>query len=473
MKANCQLLLLSMLPCATAAIAQSPELRVTPFVVHGQSVDLVLFAPPGASSVTLFDVSGGPSRFLGATYHLGLTAGLGVLDAGLVGTGGFRTARIPTSLGAPLGVPLYLQSVLIEPSAVSPLVPSDGESCVVWSSSSALIEDYDDPIAMGLSGSFDAAVRGRVQASPARTRIHDRAPTGGFEFAQPLAGPLNAFGVRTQSVYRATDLGSTGDPERLVAIRWRPKLGVTPDVFHNLSIDVAHSHVVPDYVVDPWTALPRSPASGLGLSFAANVKAGETPQRLFRGDYQIAPADLRRDGYMPFPVIRPFDWNGVDSLLVDFRTPPDAAASGANGLRVFLMVLSSPQPNARVTASGRAGSTVDPYAVTVAQLGDNTYYDLQFEFVRVQSVALSRWLASPVATPDWSTPISSISQPAGSDIALEFRGARDAFGQTATAWSADIDAFDGYAFLQYRIRFTVVPGAATLPSVDQLVIPYR
>jgi hypothetical protein len=206
-------------------------------VVHGQSVDLVLFAPPGASSVTLFDVSGGPSRFLGATYHLGLTAGLGVLDAGLVGTGGFRTARIPTSLGAPLGVPLYLQSVLISRAAAA--VPSDGR----------LRRGRRQRADRGLRRSdrhgpqrrFDAVSR-HVQASPARTFTIEPHGRPSSRSRWPAA---NAFGVRTRAC-RATDLNSTGDP----ATRRDPLAPCwsVADVFQ--PVDVAHSHVVPDYVVD-------------------------------------------------------------------------------------------------------------------------------------------------------------------------------------------------------------------------------
>jgi hypothetical protein len=456
----------------TALVAQSPELRVTPFVTPGQAVDLVLFGPANASSLILFDVSGGPSRFLDQTYFLGLSSAFGVLDAGPIGSGGFRTARFPVGASAPIGTPLYLQGLVVDFTDPSPLRVSDGESCVVWANERVLIEDFRDPVAMGLGGSFDASVRGRVQAAPARTRIVGGAPVGGTVFSQPLHGPLDPNGVRAQSVFRAADLQSTGEPELVVAIRWRPEAGLVRDVLHNVAIDLAHSHVTPDYTVDPWSALPRAPNSGLGLDFAGNVRPGSSPQRVFQGDYVIDPGQRRADGYMPFPGIRPFAWNGIDSLLVDFRTPHDPAANGANGLRVYLMVLSSPQPNARVIRAGHPGSPVDPYGTTMAQLGDNTYYDFQFELVRVESVAFSRWIPAPVAQIDWQSALVSSSRPAGSGIAIDYRSARDAFGQTASAWSANLDDCDGKPFLQYRIRFTVTPGASVLPSVDQIVLSY-
>ncbi|MBI5853198.1 MAG: hypothetical protein HZB39_19490 [Planctomycetes bacterium] len=461
-----------LVPCA-ALVAQTPELRATPYVLRGDAVDFVLFAPPGAASLLLFDVTGGPALLYRETWYLGLTPLLGVLDAGVVGSGGFRTSRITNTATAPIGVPLYFQGVAIDWTRAFPLQATDGESCVVGASRTALVEDYLDPVAMGLTGSFDRSVRGRVQASPARTRTHDAPPVGGLYYWLPLLGPLNRDGVRTQSVYRTADLGSTGEPELLVAIRWHPERPVTPDVLHNVAIDLSHSHVVPDYRIDPLTAWPRFPASGLATTFAQNVLAGEAPQRAFQGDYTIDLAAIRADGYVPFPAIRPFAWNGIDSLLLDIRTPPDPNASGTNGLRAYLMTPTVPMPNARVLSYGLGGTPIDPYRVTTAQLGDSVYYDLQFEFLRVESVAISRWMQASIGQPDWLAPYVSKSQPAGSGITFEFRGARDAIGQTATAWSQNVDVADGLPFLQYRIRFTVVPGAATLPSVDQLVIPYQ
>lgn len=457
---------------AAVSTAQSPDLRVSPYVLQGQALDLVLFGPAGLPSLTLFDVSGGPSRLFDRTFHLGLTPLFGVLDAGPIGSGGFRTARFPVDARAPVGLTIYLQSVVVDWSAPSPLLTSDGESSVVWTSARVLVEDFGDPLAMGLSGNFDSSVRGRVQAAPARTRVVDGAPQGGTVFGQPLWGPFNPHGVRSQSVFRAADLRSTGEPELVVAIRWRPEARVVADLLHDVSIDLAHSHVVPDYSIDPWSALPRFPNSGLGLDFAGNVKPMDTPQRVFRGDYAIDPQQLRADGYLPLPGIRPFAWNGIDSLLVDFRTPHDPAANGANGMRVYLMAQSSPQPNARVIRHGQPGSPLDPYSTTTAAFGDNTYYDFQFELVRVESVAYSRWITAPVAQIDWHSALVSSSVPAGSSLAIEYRSARDAFGQTASAWSANLDDCDGKPFLQYRIRFTVTPGASLLPSVDQIVLSY-
>jgi len=460
-------------PCA-ALLAQAPELRATPFVLRGDAVDFVLSGPPGAASLLLFDLTGGPSLFLGETWHLGLTPSLGVIDAGTIGSGGFRTARISATATAPIGVPLYFQGVAIDGTRPLPLAATDGESCVVGSSRSALIEDYLDPAAMGLTGSFDRSVRGRVQAAPPRSRTHDVPPVGGMYFWLPLLGPLNAVGVRTQSVYRAGDLGWTGEPELLVAIRWRAGIAVSSDVLHNIAIDVSHSHVAPDYRTDPLTLLARFPGSGLAPTFAQNVRAGETPQRVFQGDYTIDPASLRADGYVPFPGIRSFAWNGVDSLLVDFRTPRDTGSSGSNGMRAYLMVPTESRPFARVYSySNDPSNPVDPYLVTTALTGDCVYYDLQFEFMRVESVAISRWLQAATGQPDWLAAYMSQSRPQGSGIALEFRGARDAFGQTATSWSSNLDDQDGLPFLQYRIRFTAVPGATLLPSVDQLVIAYQ
>ena len=152
-------------------------------------------------------------------------------------------------------------------------------------------------------------------------------------------------------------------------------------------------------------------------------------------------------------------------------SPSAVAGSGANGQIVQLMVQSSPQPNARVFSAGSAGAPVDPNAVTVGR-GDNSLYDYQLEFVRVATTATSPWRsAGPVFRPDYQTPVVASVEPAGTSIAIEFRGAGDAVASGASPWSSSIDIADGKAFVQFRVTFVGDPASGQVPAIDSLVIP--
>lgn len=465
------------LTLAAQLAAQAPELRVTPVVRPGESVDLVLFGRPLAAYATLFDFDGGPVQFMGADFFLGFTPGLGVLDSGTIGIAGFRTAQIPTGRG-PLDLPLYLQSIVLEPGPAFVFRTTDGESTLIANAPFLIVEDFDDPIAQGLTGDFDASVRGRIEAAMPRRRVQNVPPPGGALFNQPISGPLNALGVRMQMVVRAGDLGASGVPEYVTGIRWMPYQNAVlqPDRFFNMAIDLAHSFVVPDYTIDPFTALPRFPNSGLALVFQQNVAGGSIPQRVFQGDYAIDPVQRQADGYMPFPSIRPFLYDGVRSLLIDFRTPPDPRSLGLNGLAGYLMVMSSPQPNSRVLAAGNpifGPPRVDPYTTTVALTGDNFYFDMQVELTRTRSTALSRWIHAQGASPQYLAPVVSASVPTGTTMSLHYRGADDPLGLTATPWAGAPQAVSGHAYLQYMVVFDAALSGRARPSIDQIVIPYQ
>lgn len=462
---------------APSVIAQSVDLRVSPVIRPGERLDFFVAGRPQQSFAILFDVGGGPRGFLGETMYLSLSSGLGVLESGTLGLGGFRVHQLPVASG-PLGLPIYWQAVALDASRAAGFAVSDGESSVLVASRGVLVDDILDPIAQRFTGEFDRSITGRLRGLPARVRTVNVVPPGAIEFPAGIGTPLSGAGSRMQMVIRPGDLIATGERERLTAIRWYPggRLPVTPDVFRGMAIDVAHSLVAPDYTIDPWSALPQFPDSGLDRTFASNIAPGQSATRVFAGDYVIDPSSRRADGYVPFPPISGFDYDGRSSLLLDFKVPPDAQAIGANGLRVFLMVQSTDRPNSRVFATGGQVSgppTVDPFTITQAVSGDNAYYDLQLEFAREVSVVESRWLASPVPSPAYGQAIVSASIPPGTAVDLEFRGAANAMGGGATAWVVDPQRLTGQPFLQYRITFRTAVGSTIAASVDQVVIPIR
>lgn len=471
------LVTLPLLACAVMASslsAQGPQYHVTAALQPGDNLDTVLIGSGGQPYASLIDLDGGPRTVLGETFHLGLSAALQTLDAGQLPAGGLRVLRIPTpTAGVLLGVPLYLQSVVLDSNATNGLfATSDGESTVFYRAAAVMVDDFRSPAAEGITGGFDATVLGRLQGAPVERRTHVVMPSGAVPFNAGVTGALNPNGARAQMVYRATDIGGTGQSEELVAIRWRPFQGqVQDDNFQRLVIDVVHSHVVPDYTVGQFSALPVFPGSGLSTTFAQNVKPGDTPVRAFDGSYAIRAANLRADGYLGYPALQQsFTYNGIDSLLLDFRMVASPGAAGVNGAAVYLMVQSSAQPNSRALESGSSGNPVDPFQSTVANMASNTLHDVQLEFAKVRSVAVSPWRAAPVARPNYDAPSVASSVPDGSSLLMEYRGADDASGSNATPWFSNIDFADGQPFLQWRATFVADHRTGGVPSIDAIVI---
>ncbi len=435
-----------------------------------------LDALPSAPFAIFVDVSGGPVVALGVRYQLGLTPALTLLDAGVVPAFGQRNGSVAVPIVAGIvDQPFHLQAVVVNAAAPNGAFEvSNGESTVIASVVGAHSERFDDAAMAGFTGTFDGAIRDRIQGAPIRRRtVSTVGEPNAVVFGQPLATPLNHFGARAQMCFRTRDLGSTGEPELVTALRWRAFGGrVAADSFDRLDIRMSHTLVVPDFTIDPWSALPMFPNSGLDPVFANNVKPGETPLLVASGRYVITSTALRADGYVDYPLQQPFAWNGVESLLLDLRMSPSAnPGSGANGTIVRLNVQSSAQPNARVVVQGTAAAPIDPN-VPVQGTGDNVMHDYQFELTRVRSVAQSPWRDSRTAV-DYQAPIVARVQPAGTAVEIEFRGADDAQGTRATAWSTNVDVADGRRFLQYRLTFVADAATGAVPAIDTLIVPYR
>ena len=304
-----------------------------------------------------------------------------------------------------------------------------------------------------------------------RRRVHTVKPSQGAVFAQPIFGPINPNGARVQMVYRSADLGAVGKREVLTALRWLPRGSVSNAIYKRLVVEVGHTHIVPDYTVNPFTALPSFPNSGLGTTFAMNHKVGEQPVRVVDSSYTVRPQDVRVDGYVSYPKpTKAFTYNGFNSLLLDFKMEATPNLKTANGQQIQLMVLSTPRPNGRVHASGKAGKNVNPHTVTRGE-GDNSMAYMQFEFTRNESQALSPWRKAPVSSPNFHTPSLAKSEPPGTRVILEYRGARSANGSGAGPWWSDINIADGSPYIQYRITLLANPWTGAVPSLEAIVIP--
>ena len=469
---------------AAAALAalprsQSPQLRMDPAVgILGGLVasNYDVGAAPGAPFAVFVDLQGGPVDVLGTRLWLGLTPSLTAITTGLMpSTGTFANSFVVPALPGLAGLVLYGQAVVLDGTAPNGLFRvSAGASTAYYTGVGAIVAAFDNPVAAGFTGSFASDIPGHVRGAPVVTRTHRTIDPSSQFFGVPIMTPLVPFGAREQVVYRAQDVGATGQPELLTGVRWHahPSSPVVSDVHTLFELRAGHTGVTPDYAVDPFSALPVAPQSGLSLTFAANTLAASPPQTVFSGVYVIDPAHILPGGYMPYPVAAPFRYDGVSSLLLEWRVGPSTAAP-VNGSVVRLMVQSSANPFGRVFALGTATQFLIPGQATVATGGDNAMHDLELEFTRVESTCQSPWLDSQRPAPDYGVPIVAQSLPPGTSVQLEFRGAQGAGGTSPTAWSPSADIADGRRYLQFRIVFHASPLTGERPVVDSVVVPLQ
>lgn len=458
---------------AAGLSAQAPLYRLQPAASPGGGLDSLIVDRAGVPFLTLLDLRGGPQPILGETVWLGLTPALTLVDAGVLNAVGARTNRIPIPSSVMPGFAVFSQVVVLDGrSKNGTFRVSGGESSGIHAGKRALVWRFDDPVADGLTGDWDKAVKGRLMALAPKTRTVRSLPAEAFaRFGQPIQSPLNPFGNRQQMVVRARDLGASGQEELVTAIRWRPFGGkVSSDRFQRLWIQLGHSRVVPDFTVDRISALPKFPASGLDKNYAANYAPNTGPQVVYDGRYAIDPNNLRADGYLPYPSpTKWFRYNGRDSLLIDVLVPPDRNANGVNGQEIWLTVASSPRPDARIVSAGTATNPLDPFGATAAQRGDNSAFDYQIDLTDVRSSVMSGWFDSGSASPAYRRPIVAASIPPGTSIEIDYRGARDAKGSGAGFWG--VFPQQGFRFLQFRATLRASPSGAR-PSIDTLVVPF-
>ena len=463
---------------AALTAAQEPVLRIHPSAVpigigFPSPFQISLQGVAGTPFTLLADVSGGPTRFAQERFYLGGTPQLSVVTSNrLDGTGTWQVSGSLPNDPALTGSVLYAQAVLLDPRAPNGVFrASTGASLIIGA---GIAESFDDdPIQRGWSGAFDRNIRFRLQGGATRSRIVSaRDPI----WAPPVAtdGVLRRSGQRLQSVYRTTDLHARpGSGELLTAIRWFPAAALGQDRFARIAVDVGHSDIVPDYRLDVFSQLPIAPNSGLVLDYAQNEKPGDPVgvQRLYDGPYDLDPNDQRPDGYVDYPLERPYPYDATSSLLVDIKVWDDPMAQGNVGQMAWLAVPSSPFPRGRVLSEGVPGAVIDPQAQTRAQYGDSLVPQLQFEFRELTSTCLSPFYDSRRASPNYDQPILASAVPGGSSIALEFRGAVDAQGSQATAFSSNVDVADGFPYVQVRVTFTNDWRTGAAASIDTLLIP--
>jgi hypothetical protein len=464
----------ALLPVALCS-GQSPSLYMSPGIPvqsTGAVIGTQLNAAAGTPYAIFVDLDSGPTDLLGERLYLGISPAFGSFDGGIMPPVGvaFRTALIPLFPGL-VGLGIRSQAVVLDPAAPNGIFRvSNAASSLVYIGGAAISETFDSSSVVGYAGTFAADVPGQLRGGAVTRRLVETIDPQGVPFPTPIASPLAPFGCREQVVYRPQDLGASGSPELVTSVRWRSlTLPLQSDYFPQFVMRIGHTAVAPDYSVDPWSALPAAPHSGLAATFVDNELPNAAPQTVYSGAYAIAPGNLLPGDFVPYPMFSSFAYDGVSSLLIDFGVGP-GLSQGVNGMAVRVMVQSSPLPGARVVALGTATQPVVPSQATLG-VPDNAMPEFQIEFTRVQTQAVSPWRSALVAQPDYDNALVATTLPVGTSIDMEYRGSSNGTAATATAWSTTPDVADGLQFLQFRITFHSNPITGERPLIDSLVVP--
>lgn len=459
--------------------AQSPLFTMPPVDIPGVSGSQLTWTIGGAVPgpfVVLADLSGGPVELFGERFYLGLSPVLTTLMVAPASSGPVMQALAVPTVPGMFGMSIFAQPLVLDVQAPNGIFRAlNGASTTFYAAGHPVGSSFADPVGEGFTGTFRADVVGHVRGGPLTRRTHQTIDPQGATFPYGIANPLHEQGSRTQMVFRTQDVGASGEPELLTAVRWHPYGPVLPGSISSLEMRIGHTDVVPDYTHDPWSSLPIAPNSGLDPTFANNYRSATPAVTSFRGSYAIDPQRLTASGYLPYPQIAPFAYDGTSSLLLEFLVAEDPTNSSATGATVRLMSLSTALPGARVWASS---TILQPMPIpnpsqVVSGTADNAMYELELDFVRVQTFAQSPWLDSQNANPDYDAPIVAASTPAGSSLSLSFRGATSAAGAGATAWSGSPDIADGMRYLQFKITFVANLLTGESPIVDTVFVPAR
>ena len=470
------------LSLGSALAAQSrPGYTLAPVTPLGGQLTALSTSSPGAPYLHLLDTRSSRLELAGETLWLGLSPALLLLDSGVMPSSGQKLLSLPIPATSSLhGIALVGQVLLLSPTVPNgSFALSRPQTTALSSGRSFVAETFAAPSASGFTGDFDRSERDVLSPLPVQyreQRLLDSIKSG-RAFGQSLAGPFAAGGVRMQWVLRSFDLAARRG-ESVVGIAWRPFQGRLngPNRIARMRLELGHSKTVPDYTVDPFSALPKFPNSGLSTQFAANrPKLGM--QLAFDSSYSYAAPQLRADGYVELPAFgQQFVYNGWDSILLDFFVPHSSQTQVQDGMQVWLPVLSMANPYSRAYMAGTVMAPRDPFSATQGQ-GDNTLPDLKIRFAKVASTAQSPFYAANVGSPDWQAPIILADVPAGCSVELEFQGSTtpNTSGQLTT-WlpASQVDRqLDGWRHVRFRAHMIANGLNGKRPALHSVVVPIR
>ncbi|MEZ5974068.1 MAG: Ig-like domain-containing protein [Planctomycetota bacterium] len=152
-------------------------------------------------------------------------------------------------------------------------------------------------------------------------------------FSAGIQTPLSNLGSKAQILYRFCDMGWTLEDKTqanidVYGLAWAPVNGlVTFDSFSEFEMRMSHTRYAPDEIIDPGTAWPLWPQSGLQAVYTSNLLDGVAdPQKVVspRADgYIVDPGNVfsvagTTTQFMPFPMNQNLD-PGEEDLTYTWR----------------------------------------------------------------------------------------------------------------------------------------------------------
>jgi len=284
-------------------------------------------------------------------------------------------------------------------------------------------------------------------------------------------------GCRVMMSYKPnTDLG--GVVGAVTKIYWGPDSSALFAATHD-NIQIRLGHV-------------KTANAVLGKKFDDNF-AGGVPLPHYDGSYVIpqdanvnVPPGTNTDitNHWAWPTLTtPFDYNGVDGMIVDFQM--DAAAD-CQTMRVWFHGLATAPDYVGIRSLLGLTKTAPQsnFPDTFYPDGYPMIYDSAFVFRRRLTYAQSKWYDTAQGSPNYGEPILNPPvQSGGANFPIEFQGAdgmpHPTFPSfiipdpvTFTPWSANIDIADFHRFIRFKITLIANLNSETVAEFDKVQMPF-
>jgi hypothetical protein len=290
-------------------------------------------------------------------------------------------------------------------------------------------------------------------------------------------------GCRVMMSYKPEDLGNAVGA--VTKVYWGPEINATsgyPGLFaathENIQIRLGHT---------------TNAASQLGKKFDSNWASGSPPLTSYDGQYAI-PNDANinsppgvytdiADHYQWPTLTTPFDYNGVDGLIVDFQMD---AAKDCQTMRVWFHGSNwlADYPGTRCLLGLKKDAEESDFPDALYPDGYPMIYDSAFIFRRMITNAQSKFYDTAQPMPNFGDQIVSPPvQAGGATFTLEFQGAHGMPHPTMpwrvipdpssyTQWAPSIDVADFHRFIRFRIQLIANLTSETVASFDKIQMPF-
>jgi hypothetical protein len=259
--------------------------------------------------------------------------------------------------------------------------------------------------------------------------------------------PLNTTSMYVVKWYNSKDCGNGGT---LTGFSFVTGTSTSPGaVFSTFTVLIGHN----------------KSSTGLTTSSPRTANFSDTPVTVINGVSYTLPKSLSTVTPVPYPTFsKTFNYNGKDHIVVDTS---QAGGTSSQSWGVYSGYGSETHrvwgyPNTGTTSSGSTTSY---------------YYQCALSFRSETSMAQSLFYRSESDFTEYLAPtISPTSQPSGTEVLIEYQGAKDRAGVpdplTYTAWTEDPTDLRDNRYIRFRVTFKANLDTEVGPTLENILIPY-